>query len=157
MLNFKASWHRPIELVDGGNLNLVYTVKRFDSFPDEAGAYIFARMFGKTIFPLYIGEAASIRKRIKQHLENNVKLVNGVKKSGRGKKVVLFCTVRTSSDERRDAMLGILQRALIEHALSEGHDLLNVQLTKLAVHSISFTGNRFSEQLSPRKIFVRGT
>jgi hypothetical protein len=157
MLNFNASWHRPVELIDGTDLNLVYSVKSFESFPDGPGAYVFARVFGKKLVPLYIGEAVSVRTRIRQHLEKHVKLVNGVKKSGTGKKVVMFCTVKTSSEQRRGSMLKILQRALIEHALSEGHELLNVQLTKLAVHSIKFTGNRLSEQLAPRKIFVRGT
>lgn len=156
MLNFNATWHPHVELVDGSELNLTYSVERFDSFPDEAGIYVFARIFGKTIAPLYIGETTNIRKRIKQHLEKNVKLVNGVKKSGNGKKVVMFCSVKTRSEARRDAMLAVLQRGLIEHALSEGHKLLNVQLTKLSVHSIAFTGNRFSEQLAPRKMFVRG-
>lgn len=157
MLNFKASWHKPVELIDGTELNLVYTVKSFDELSDEPGAYVFGRIFGKKIVPLYVGETLSIRTRIRQHLEKNVRLVNGIKKSGKGKKVVVFCTVKTKSVKRRDAMLNVLQKGLIEHALSEGYELLNVQLTKLSVHSVQFTGNRWSEQLAPRKIFVRST
>jgi hypothetical protein len=155
MLNFSATWHPAVNLVDGSKVRLTYTLGDFEALPDEPGAYAFARIFGKKVVPLYVGEATSIRKRIRQHLEKNVRLVNGVKGSGNGKKVVMFCTIKTKSEARRKALLRVLQRGLIEHALSEGHKLLNVQLTKLSVHSIAFTGNRLSEQLAPRKMFVR--
>ena len=156
MLNFSASWQPAVELVDGSSQNLVYTVKDFETIVAEPGVYVFSRMFGETVSPLYIGETTNIQKRIRQHTETNVRLMNGIKASGRGRKVVLYCTVSTSSIKRRDSMLAILQRGVIEHALSEGHDLLNVQLTKLSVHSVQFTGNQLSGQLAPRKMYIRG-
>jgi excinuclease UvrABC nuclease subunit len=131
-------------------------LETFDEIEAGSGVYVFARVFNGIATPIYIGEATNIRSRIHQHTERNVRLMNGIKTSGKGKKVDLYCTVRTNSTQRRDAMLAILQRGLIEHALSAGHDLLNVQLTKLSAHTVQFTGNRLSEQLAPRKMFIRG-
>ncbi|MFC8311960.1 hypothetical protein ACFUJV_35900, partial [Streptomyces olivaceus] len=51
--------------------------------------------------------------------------------------------------------LDVIERALIEHGLAEGHPLVNVQGTRTPFHTLSFTGNRMSEQVAPRQMFVK--
>jgi hypothetical protein len=155
MLNFNAAWAQPIDLIDGSHEGLTYAVADWTRLPEEPGAYVFARIHGDKVKPLYIGETANIRTRIDQHLKSNVRLMNGIKKAPNGKRILMYCTIKTNSNKRRDTMLAVLQRGLIEHALSEGYELLNIQLTKMPVHSIAFSGNRFSEQLAPRTIYVQ--
>lgn len=156
MLNFNATWYKPVELVDGSASQLIYAVKGIETVPKDPGAYVFCRAFGGKLQPLYVGETIDVRLRLIQHLEKNVRLMTGIRNSGNGRKLFLYCTIRTNSKVRRDKMLAIIQKGLIEHALSGGFDLLNIQLTKLPVHSVSFTGNRWSEKLAPRTLYTRG-
>ena len=81
--------------------------------------------------------------------------MNSIKKAHSGKRILMYCTIKTSSDKKRASMLGLLQRALIEHALAEGHKVFNVQGTKIPAHTISFAGNRSSEHIAPRKMYVQ--
>ncbi len=67
MLNFKASWAQPVLLTDGAFHGLTYWVKNMKSVPENPGAYVFARVHGKRVVPLYIGETANLRKRLEQH------------------------------------------------------------------------------------------
>jgi hypothetical protein len=51
-------------------------------------------------------------------------------------------------------VISILEQALIAHALSEDFELLQKQGTKTPNHTISFQGNRTSEDLAPRRMRV---
>ena len=155
MLNFNAAWAAPVPLIDGKSQGLTYAVERIENIPQSAGAYVFARTHGKRVFPLYIGETKNLRKRLDQHLKGNVKLMNGILRATGKKRVFLYCTIKTASESKRASMLAVLQQALIEHALAEGHKLFNVQGTRISAHTISFTGNRASEQIAPRTMYVQ--
>lgn len=41
-----------------------------DALPEEAAVYLFARRFGLRMEVLYVGKGLSLRKRIKQQLNN---------------------------------------------------------------------------------------
>lgn len=138
MLNFSAVWEKPVPLIDGSSQDLIYTVRNIHSVLAAPGAYVFLREYGGKIYPIYVGETLNIQVRLLQHIERSTKLMNAIKKSGRGEKLFLYCTVTTSSTKKRDKMLGILQKGLVEHALSAGHELVNIQLTKMPVHGVSF-------------------
>ncbi len=73
-----------------------------------------------------------------------------------GERLFLYCEIKTKKGQRLKKVLEVLQKALIEHALSEGHTLLNIQLTREGTHTITFKGNRASEKLAPRIMYVRG-
>ncbi len=154
MLNFQAHWEQPVQLIDGSKQGLIYYADGINELPESPGAYVFARVHGEYAYPLYVGETTNIRKRLKSHFERSVKLMNSIKGAATGKRIFLYCTIKTSSEKKRDSMLALLQRALIEHALSEGHELFNKQGTKIKAHTISFTGNRTSEQIAPRTMHV---
>jgi len=71
-LKIDLKWERPFQLKDGSRLNLIYSCNALDRVVSKPGLYIFARRYGKTVAPLYIGQALKLRNRIEQQL-NNVK------------------------------------------------------------------------------------
>ena len=157
MLNINATWANPIELLDGSGRNLIYRISDLSRVPETAGVYVFARRYGSNVVPLYIGETLNLRKRLEEHLDN-VSIMKGIENaSSRGKRLYLFARVQTKRGQNINKVLDVLQRALIEHALSVGHDLLNVQLTKTKLHKIKFEGNRTSEKLFTRTMLVGGS
>lgn len=117
MLNFKATWSKPVNLIDGAAQNLTYFVEAIENIPESPGAYVFARVHGGRVVPLYIGETSNLYQRLCQHFKNNVKLMNSIKTAPTGKRVVIFCTIKTKSEKRRDSILAVLQKSLIEHTL----------------------------------------
>jgi len=153
-LNIDATWSKPMTLLDGSKHKAIYHITNLDRIPEAAGAYIFARRHGRNVVPLYVGETANLRKRLEQHL-NDVSVMKGIENAPSGKRLFLFCQVRTKRGQNIKKVLDILQRALIEHALSAGHQLLNIQLTKTKVNTITFKGNRTSEKLAPRNMMTR--
>jgi len=155
MLNFEAHWEQPVQLIDGSEHGLIYYADGIEDLPTSPGAYVFARVHGDNVYPLYVGETTNIRSRLKSHFKTSVELMNSIKGAPTGKRIFLYCTIKTSSAKKRDAMLALLQRALIEHALSKGHELFNRQGTKIKAHTIRFTGNRTSEQTAPRTMYVK--
>lgn len=152
-LNIDATWSKPIELLDASNAQESYRVANLESIPEEAGAYIFARRHGASVEPIYIGETLDLRKRLEEHLLKNVRLMKGLEGAQAGKRLYLYCTVKPKRGQDIRKVLKVLQRALVEHALSAGHKLMNIQLTKTPLHTITFKGNRTSEKIAPRKMF----
>ncbi|MBY0412598.1 MAG: GIY-YIG nuclease family protein [Bdellovibrionales bacterium] len=152
-MKIEASWSDPIILEKDKTGNLIYTLNIFD-LPVEPGVYVFARRHGNKIVPIYIGETLSIRGRVKGHL-NSLSLMRSIENSPNGGKFLIYCTVKSSSKERAKKHIKILEKALIIHAQSEGHELFNKQGTKLPTDSIHFTGNRTSEAIAPRVILIK--
>jgi hypothetical protein len=134
-------WHRPVELTDGSDDNLILTCD-FDKIPQAPGVYTFARKWGDQIEPLYIGQASDLRGRIWQHCNNNVRLMRQIENAQRGLKVVLAAEWRAKPGQQQRRSLNAIEAALIKYALAEGHDLFNVQGTKRPVHTINSAGNR---------------
>lgn len=149
-----ADWHKPIYLSDGQKSNLIYTCASIEDVPDSPGVYVFGREYGKSICPLYIGRGLRLRKRLEQQLQS-VKLMMGIKNAEKGKRFLLYCTVKLKRGQKPMPVLQTLESALISHALAEGHDLFNEQGTKFKQHTIEFTGNRVSEAVAPRLMLIR--
>jgi hypothetical protein len=153
MLNIEVRWSKPLGLVDDPAKKLIYAADGVDDVPETPGAYVFARLFGSRVIPLYIGETGNIRTRLKQHLKNNVRLMKGVQGAPNGRRIFLFGEVRLRRGQNVKKVRSVLQRTIIERALSEGHELLNDKGAKTPVHSVRSTGNRYSEQIAGRLIF----
>ncbi|HNP62591.1 MAG TPA: hypothetical protein PKH39_01585, partial [Woeseiaceae bacterium] len=49
-------------------------------------------------------------------------------------------------------VLNVVEKTLIEHALAEGHDIVNVQGTKRPKHRISSTGGRLGRAWLPKRL-----
>jgi hypothetical protein len=154
MLDIEAEWSRPMPLVNGSKSNMIYDLPDKSKLPPVPGAYLFARIHGAKIVPIYIGETENLSTRLDQHL-NDVSMMMGLKNAPTGARVFMYCKVTTKKGQQLSKVLNVLQKALIEHALSEGHELLNTQLTKTRVNEITFKGNRDSEKVFPCKMYIK--
>jgi hypothetical protein len=153
-LKIDLKWDKPIRLKDGSNLNQIYAIRRLDRISKKAGVYIFARSFGQSIAPLYVGQASRLRNRIDGQLKNNVRLMMRVKKAQAGHRILLVAHLKLHPGQQEGKVLDIVESALIKHALAEGHELLNKQGVKTRVHVIKSKGNTSSKQVAPLRMLV---
>jgi len=132
-------WERPIGLQDAARQRLIYTIN-FEKVRDNAGIYVFGRRWGKSIEALYVGKATNIQQRVKGHF-NNLMLMQHLKYAKTGKRVLIHGRVITKPGQRLDKVLALLERGLIRHFLSEGHDLVNKQGVRIRRHEIESGGH----------------
>jgi len=85
---------------------------------------------------------------------NSVRLMKGILESQIGRRFLIYCVPQLKRGQRAVRVIGILEQALISHALSEDFELLQKQGTKTPNHTIRFLGNRTSEDLAPRRMRV---
>lgn len=147
-------WTHPIPLIDGSRELLTYTCGSPDDLPEGPGVYVLGRQHGDTFSPLYIGQGTDLRQRIIQQF-NNAKLMNGLKQAEAGRRTLLIGEVDLRGGQRVQRVLDVVESALIEYALANGHELLNKQGTRTPVHVINFAGNRTSEKVAPRRLQAR--
>ena len=137
----KAKFHKAlVELIEG--------------LPNDAGIYVFARKYSKTVVPMYIGQASNgIRVRIKQQA-NNLSLMEGLKGDKNGDRILLVGLVKRGPGQQLKKVLDVAEQAHIEHALTEGHQLLNIQGTKTKRHEINIIGKKSHAHPFPRTMFL---
>jgi len=142
-------WLESIDLVEGGAL--IYDIEEndWDYIPEEPGVYIFARMHGDAIAPLYIGRATNLSERIWQQLNNNVRLMRGLEDAQSGYRVLLVGELVPRPGQRIASALRLAESALIRSALVEGYELLNIQGTRTPVHTLRSSGNRDARSWLP--------
>lgn len=156
-MNIEAQWHPPLELVEAGeDANLIYSCPRAANIPDEPGVYVFGRRHGEFVAPLYIGRSKNLQTRLYQHLDS-VPLMKAIQRMQNGSRFYLYCTVTPKPGQRIDRVLDVLERALIDHAMTTGHELLQKQGTRTAKHTISFRGNHTATAIVPRSLYARVT
>jgi hypothetical protein len=152
-LKIDLKWDKPIRLRDGTNLNQIYAIRGLSGISDKAGVYIFARRFGQSIAPLYVGQASRLRNRIENQM-NNVRLMMGVKNAQAGHRILLVARLKLHPGQQENKVLNIVESALIKHALAEGYELLNKQGVKASVHTIKSKGNTSSKKVAPLRMLV---
>lgn len=150
-MKLHIEWLRPIQLTDGTRENLMYTLNH-DKLPDAHGLYVFGRKFGTGFEALYVGKANSLRNRVRGQLKN-LPLMMHLKKARNGKRILLAGKFVTKPGQRPDKCLPLLERALIRYFLSEGHDLVNKQGTRLRRHEIRSSG-KHPKKYIPKLMFV---
>ena len=154
-LNIEISWHAPVVLLDGRKDGLIYNCD-LDHFPDEPGVYVFGRQWGERFTPLYIGQASRLRRRIRQQIQKNVRLMMGVRRNVRaGTRQINYCTISQKPGQQIAKVLDTVEKAFIEHALTSGFNLINLQGTSMRSHSIACTGKKRYHDPFPRKLKVR--
>lgn len=151
-MRIDVRWLPPLELRDGSADNMIYDCE-WDSLPDHPGIYVFARRFGDTVTPLYVGKALSLRGRVRQQL-NNARLMMGVANSKIGPRVILPAEVTTFFAKNTARALLLVERTLIEYYLTQGYELHNVQGTRIAADEIAFSGNNLGRLTCERQIIV---
>jgi hypothetical protein len=152
-LKIDLKWERPYRLRDGSRQDLIYACAGLDRVSTGAGIYVFARRHGSTIAPLYIGQAHTLRDRVKSQL-NHLKLMMKIRKAQTGHRVLFVAHLLLHPGQNEQKALKIVESALIKHAMAQGHDLINKQLTKTRTHAIRSKGNTSSRQLAPSKMLV---
>lgn len=151
-MELRIQWLRPQPLINGSRTSLIYTMA-LDELPEKCGIYIFGRRWGRKKFKaLYVGKANNIRNRVKGQL-NNLRLMQHVKSATAGKRLVMAGTFATRSDRRKEKCLPLLERAFIRHFLSEGHDLVNKQGTRIRRHKVESNGT-FPKSFFPSLIYL---
>jgi hypothetical protein len=149
-MRIRVHWLQPLELFDGSADNYIYDCF-WENLPDCPGVYVFARCFGDAVAPLYVGQARSLRVRVRQQL-NNARLMKGIQNNKIGPRLLLPAEVTTRSGQHIERALDLVERSLIEHYLSERFELLNVQGTHIVADEIKFGGNSLGRQTCPRLI-----
>ena len=149
-MKLQLEWARAMPLRDAKRgQNLIYD---FDhtKLPDAAGVYVFGRQYGRNFEALYVGKANVIRWRVRNHLKN-LPLMLHLKNAKAGKRVVLAGRFRPKPGQQEKKCLTLLERALIRYFLSEGHNLVNKQGSRLRRHEIT---SKHPRRAVPRLMFV---
>lgn len=150
-MKLRLEWALPLTLKDGARENLIYNVD-LAKLPASHGIYVMGRRFGGGFEALYVGKANNIRHRVRGQLKN-LPLMLHLEKAKLGKRVVLTGRFSARPGQQPTKCLAILERALIRHFLSEGHDLVNIQGSRLSRHEIESTG-KHPKHLLPKVMFV---
>jgi hypothetical protein len=145
-------WSNPIPLLDGSDRNLMYRIDP-ERLPNSAGVYVFGRRRRNRDFEaLYVGKANNISGRVRSH-EKNLPLMMHLKNARNGKLFVRVGVFNARQGQTAGRCLPIIERALIRYFLSEGHDLVNKQGTRLRRHEIA-SDNKHPNLFIPKLMFV---
>ena len=146
-MKLHLDWGRPIQLKDASKQNMIYGLD-LAKVTSGAGVHIFGRRWGSQFEELYVGKAGNIRSRVKGHL-NNLRLMQHLHNAKTGKRIVLAGRLVTKQGQQMAKCLALAERALIRYFLSEGHDLVNKQGTRLRRHELTSSGQH------PKRYFPR--
>jgi len=152
-MNLKIEWDEPINLEYVNNEKLIYQCAP-ELLPECPGIYVFARRFGKTHSPIYVGKASNLRNRITYHFYKNVPLMKGLENADRGTRIILIGKWISTTGQNMEKALRILEKAYIESALTLGYELLNIQGTRRAIDKIESSGKKKSHVPFPRRMNI---
>jgi len=138
-------WKRPLQLTDDSTHGLIYTFENA-TVTENGGLYVFGRTHGKSFEALYVGKASDLKSRTKEQLKN-LRLMLHLLKAKTGRRIVVIGEFKARRGQQTERCLPILERALIRHFLSEGHDLVNVQGTRIRRHEIVSSGSKQMPEL----------
>jgi hypothetical protein len=146
-----VEWSVLIPLMDASRENLIYGVD-LGKLPLAPGVYVMGRRWGKQFEALYVGKASSIRGRVKTQL-NNLRLMQHLRNARSGRRFVLAGKVIMRQGQRIERVLPLVERALIRYFLSEGHDLVNKQGTRLRRHEV-FSSGKHPKRFLPAEMYL---
>jgi hypothetical protein len=150
-VKLQVEWGRALSLRDGAKLNLIY-IADLEKLPKVAGVYVLGRRWGTEFEALYVGKANNIRARVKGQL-NNLRLMQHLRNAKNGIRLVLAGRIVTRPGQQLAKCLVLIERALIRYFLSEGHDLVNKQGTRLRRHEVLSSG-KHPKRFMPREMYV---
>jgi hypothetical protein len=150
-MKLSVEWTRLLPLRQAADQNQIYEVN-LGRVPDTAGVYVFGRKMGDNIEALYVGKGNNLRSRIKGQF-NNLRLMQHLKQAKKGKRFLFAGQAITKRGQRIKKVLYFLERSLIRHFLSEGHDLVNIQGVRIRSHEIESSGHQ-KKRFIPRLMYL---
>jgi len=93
----------------------------------------------KSYEALRVGYSTDIRRRVTS-LMTRKRLLGLLKQSKTGERVIIYGVPLIKGGQDINKFLLLLNRALIQHFISQGHDLINLSGTKLRQHEIIVNG-----------------
>jgi predicted GIY-YIG superfamily endonuclease len=152
-MKLHVEWSRPIVL-RAIRKQLGYTFD-LDEVTTRPGVYIFGRQYGSGFEALYIGKSMNVQRRMRSHL-NSLRLMQHLRTARSGQRVLLVGEYVTKGGQRVEKCLALSERALIRYFLSEGHDLVNMQGTRIRRHELESTG-RHPKRFFPSLMYLERT
>lgn len=164
-MKIELEWVGPIKLKPRKTAGYSFA-EVVDKLERRPGVYVFARKFGTNYYPIYIGKAQGIVGRLGTQF-NNLALMESVKhwnpvdptdpalKMNGARVLFVGYLVKPKTVGQVESALKVAERALIEHALTEGHEIVNVQMTKTKYDEISSGGVKSSTAFAPRMMLVK--
>ena len=153
-MNLELKWNHPINLEDGDDDDLIFSIHGIDEWDGYPAIYMFCRIYSGSMIPLYIGRSKNVGKRIQQHL-NTTKMMKAIQKSPKGEKVLVIGEFSPKPGQAVESSLKLIEKVLIEHALAEGYELINKAGTKTPVHSISYSGYKGAKDFSGTVMYAK--
>lgn len=149
-MDISLDWLGPIDLQDAVDDGLIYSLptQEIEAIPTVPGVYVFARVHGRAVSPLYIGKAGNVRKRISQQF-NNLRLMRGLEDAPAGFRTLHLAIPAIRRGQKAAKVITIVEQSLISAALADGFEILNKQGTKTLVHRISSHGSREARRWLP--------
>lgn len=147
-MDLNLRWLSPVDLSDGATNGLIYNINGLEDISEGPGIYVFSRVHGQTVSPLYIGKAENLCRRLGQQL-NNVRLMRGIQDAEAGYRTLHIAEFIGKKGQDIGKAIRIIESALISAALVEGYELINKKGTKTLVHTITSKGNREARQWLP--------
>lgn len=149
-MDLQVQWLDPLSLRDS-KLGLLYDVVDFHNIPETPGVYVFARSFGDSVSPLYIGKAINLRSRIEQQL-NNLRLMRAIAEAEKGNRMLYLAEFQAKGGQSAEKAIAIIESAFIRAAMLEGYDLINIKGTQTTAHTITSSGNREGRSWLPESV-----
>lgn len=152
-MKIDVRWDKALKMRKSAKQTLHYTIPDLEKLPKKPCVYVFARCYGSTVEPIFVGQALRVRGRIKDHL-NNLSLIQHIDSGPSGKRVLFIGRLKLHPGQQAGKVLKIVERALIKRSLAQGFEIFNKQGTKTPVHQIRSKGIRESAQIAPRIMLV---
>lgn len=127
-MDIKINWHQLRKLTDGSKQNLIYACDT-SKIPDTPGVYIFARLHGQSVDPIYIGESLNLKTRIEQHLKF-VPPMQAIENRKSGTRILMYGTLTTGKGCPSQEDRATSRTSTNQYALAQGADLVNWQGTR---------------------------
>ncbi|MCQ4166393.1 hypothetical protein [Tahibacter harae] len=156
-MNIVGQWHSPM-LLKRRTGTSQYTTD-LENIPKGPGVYVFTRKFGENYSVIYVGKAMNLFNRIAGQLNNNKLMTDLLQqkenaKAKNGGRFLLFCEIKPKSGQDKQKITALVEKALIQQFLLDGHPLVNIKSARRPSHSISFRGNQSSKNLSGKELVI---
>ncbi|SRR5579883_1773423 len=155
-MNICIIWQKPILLAK--RKKICFDQKHLSKLEKRPGVYFFSRRYAGSYLPFYVGETFNIRGRLKQHLASKkiADVLRGISDRDlpsirQGERYFHAGYFKGKPGQDPKKCLDIVQRQLIEQAVAEELPLLNHQLTRVATHTLTFTGSKNGRSIFPKR------